>query len=102
MRFLAHPTTKKQLNAATNAVRCSNDGRVDERKEVERSNGARLGEMNASKDSRNAGILKEQEYIFRKEKNEDNSFRNIRQNASSVNSRSSKALPQKPRQSTKN
>lgn len=102
MRFLAHPTTKKGQNAAANTVRGSNAGRVEERKEVERSNVGRLGEMNASKDSRNAAILKEQEYIFRKEKNEDNSFRNARQNASSVNSRSSKALPQKPRQNTKN
>lgn len=69
---------------------------------MDRSNVARQSEMNASKESRNGGVLKEQEYIFRKEKNEESSFRNARQNASSVNSRSSKGLPQKGRQSMKN
>ena len=102
MRFLAHPNPKKQQNVASNAARPSNAGRIEDRKEMDRSNAGKLGEMNASRESRNAGILKEQEYIFRKEKNEDSSLRNARQNASSINSRSSKALPQKGRQNTKN
>jgi hypothetical protein len=69
--FLAQPALKQYPNASKMPAKFANPANAFEKRQMNKSVTLKSSQANSSKDAKTEQILREQEYIFRKEKNED-------------------------------